>query len=333
MDPVRIGVLGCAGIAQRRMLPAMAADPEVELVAVASRDAAKARATADRFGCRAVHGYAELLARGDVDAVYVPLPAALHARWVEAALNAGKHVLAEKPLTTEWAVTKRLVEQAAAARLALMENVMFVHHPQHAVVRHLLADGTIGELRLFQAWFAIPRLPDDDIRHDPLLGGGALWDTGVYPVRAALYFLGEELRVEGASLVTGAGRTVDTAGAALLSTPRGVAVQLSFGLDHGYRSAYELWGSEGRMSVERAFTPAADHTPCIRVERGTGTEEIRLSPDDQVARSVRAFVDSVRVGAAPDQASLHQAALLHAVRRHASVLGPSDAERIHIRDG
>ncbi|KUL31165.1 Gfo/Idh/MocA family protein [Streptomyces regalis] len=322
MDPVRIGVLGCADIAQRRMLPAMASDPKVELVAVASRDAAKARATADGFGCQAVHGYAELLAREDIDAVYVPLPAALHAQWVEAALNSGKHVLAEKPLTTEQAVTERLVGQAAAARLALVENVMFVHHPQHAAVRRLLADGAIGELRVLHAAFAIPRLPDDDIRHDPVLGGGALWDTGVYPVRAALYFLGEELRVEGASLARSAGRAVDTAGTALLSTPQGVAAQLSFGLDHGYRSVYELWGSEGRITVERAFTPAADHAPCIRVERGTGTEEIRLPPADQVAHAVRAFADFVRVGAAPDQASLHQAALLHAVRQHASVLGP-----------
>ncbi|MFE9022948.1 Gfo/Idh/MocA family protein [Streptomyces sp. NPDC007808] len=318
MDPVRMGVLGCAGIAQRRMLPAMSADPAVELVAVASRDAAKARATAARFRCRAVHGYAELLAREDVDAVYVPLPAALHATWVRAALDAGKHVLAEKPLTTDHAVTEGLIARAAAARLALMENVMFVHHPQHAAVRRLLADGTIGELRLLISAFAIPRLPDDDIRHDPELGGGALWDTGVYPVRAALYFLGQELRVEGASLVKGAGEAVDTAGTALLSTPRGVAAQLSFGIDHGYRSAYELWGSEGRISVERAFTPAADHAPRIRIERGTRTEDIQLAPDDQVARTVRAFVDAVHAGAAPNEASLHQAALLHAVRRRAT---------------
>ncbi|MCF2436251.1 hypothetical protein LV779_25525 [Streptomyces thinghirensis] len=93
--------------------------------------------------------------------------------------------------------------------------------------------------------FAIPRLPDDDIRHRADLGGGALWDTGVYPVRAALHFLGDGLRVVGATLSSGPGRTVDTAGTALLAGPEGVGAQLTFGLDHAYRSTYEIWGSEG----------------------------------------------------------------------------------------
>ncbi|MFD8982765.1 Gfo/Idh/MocA family protein [Streptomyces sp. NPDC059564] len=321
MEPVRIGVLGCADIARRRMLPALRACPGADLVAVAARDAARARATAAEAGCEAVTGYAALLEREDVDAVYVPLPAALHARWVEAALRAGKHVLAEKPLTTDLATTRRLTELARATGRVLRENVMFVQHSQHAAVRALVADGAIGELRSFRAEFAVPRLPGTDIRYDASLGGGALWDTGVYPVRAALHFLGDRLETEAAVLVRGGpGRAVDTSGTALLRTPAGVCAQLAFGLDHGYRSAYEITGSEGRLTLDGAFTPPAGHVPRVLLERRTGTEEIALAPDDQVLRTVSAFTDAVRTAAAPDGAPLRQAELLDEIRRRARVL-------------
>ncbi|MFD3875960.1 Gfo/Idh/MocA family protein [Streptomyces sp. NPDC058623] len=321
MDPVRIGVIGCADIARRRMLPALRAASGIELVAVAARDAARARETAVEAGCEAVTGYGALLARPDIDAVYVPLPAALHAEWVEAALRAGKHVLAEKPLTTDLATTRRLLDLAGSAALVLRENVMFVHHSQHAAVRSLVNGGAIGEPRSFRAEFTIPRLPDTDIRYDAALGGGALWDTGVYPVRAALHFLGDRLTTEGAVLVGGVpGRAVDTAGTALLRTPDGVTAQLSFGLDHGYRSAYEITGSRGRLTVDRAFTPPAAHPPTIRLERPTGVEEIALAPDDQVLRSVAAFVTDIRVGARPEPVLLRQAELLDAIRRCARVV-------------
>jgi NDP-hexose-3-ketoreductase len=322
MDALRIGVLGCADIARRRVLPAIARVPEAELVAIASRDADRAAQTARRFGCRPVHGYAGLLELDDVDAVYLPLPAALHAEWVRAALSAGKHVLAEKPLTTEPARTAELLELARARDLVLMENVMFVHHAQHAVVARLLRDGAIGPLRAMQATFTIPALPDGDIRHQAELGGGALWDVGLYPVRAALHFLGPDLIVAGAVLSHGSGRRVDTSGAALLVTPEGLTATLLFGFEHAYRCRYELVGADGRITVDRAFTPPADHRPVVAIERPAGREEIRLEPDDQAANTVGAFVAAVRAGAlaggrAPADDSLRQAWLLHELHRRA----------------
>src|SRR5262249_8474894 len=107
--PLRVGVMGGAEIARRRMLPAFAADPDVDLTAGASRDEGRAKELAARFGGRPLAGYEELLAAEDVQAVYVPLPAALHARWVRAALLAGKHVLSEKPLTLDAATTGALL--------------------------------------------------------------------------------------------------------------------------------------------------------------------------------------------------------------------------------
>ncbi|WP_257134837.1 Gfo/Idh/MocA family protein [Streptomyces sp. wa1063] len=317
-DPVRIAVLGCADIARRRMLPAFAASPDVEITAVAGRSAERAKELAERFGCRAMTGYETALADDEVRAVYVPLPAALHATWVERALLAGKHVLAEKPLSLSLPESRTLTRLAAERGLALMENVMFVHHAQHDAVRGLLSDGAIGELRALQAAFTVPRLDADDIRYRPELGGGALTDTGVYPVRAALHLLGPDLEVAGAHLARGAGFAVDTAGAALLRDERGVGAQLTFGLDHAYRNTYELWGSTGRITVDRAFTPPADHRPVIRLENRDGVREVALAPDDQVANTVAAFVTAVRTQAPPDDTILHQARLLDEIRGHAN---------------
>ncbi|UWE10069.1 Gfo/Idh/MocA family protein [Actinacidiphila bryophytorum] len=313
MGRLRIGVLGCADIAVRRMLPAMAASARVELVALASRRPERAAEVAGQYGCRAVSGYAALLRDPEVQAVYVPLPAALHAEWVERSLRAGKHVLAEKPLTTRYEQTAALLGLARSCGKVLMENVMFVHHPQHSAVRRLLDSGVIGELRFFRAEFTVPRRPAGDIRHEPQLGGGALWDTAVYPVRAALHLLGHDLAVVAAVLSRGGQDRVDTAGAALLRTADGVSAQLAFGLDHGYRSVYELCGSEGRITVEHAFTPPADHCPVLRLEGRYGSEDVVLKAADQVALALDGFAAAVRAGSGPADVYRRQAAVLDEV--------------------
>ncbi|OII69426.1 Gfo/Idh/MocA family protein [Streptomyces sp. CC77] len=321
--PLRIGVMGCADIAVRRMLPAFAACPGTEIAAVASRDPDTARRTADRFGCRPVHGYAALLERDDVQAVYVPLPAALHARWTEAALRADRHVLAEKPLTTDAGRTARLLALARTRGLVLRENVMFVHHHQHRAVERLVAGGAIGEPRSFHGAFTIPARPDGDIRYDPELGGGALADVGIYPLRAALHLLGPGLDVVGASLTRAAGRRVETSGAVLLSAPCSLTAQLTFGMEHAYRSTYALWGSEGGITLDRAFTPPADHVPVVRLHRNGKTEEIHLPPHDQVAAAVQDFAAAVRSGTRTDDGdTLRQAELLDRVRRSAASDAP-----------
>ncbi|MER7481307.1 Gfo/Idh/MocA family oxidoreductase [Streptomyces sp. NPDC126510] len=323
--PLRFGVLGCAEIARRRMLPAMRAEPGIRVTALASRRPETADAWAVEYGCDAEDDYAALLARTDVDAVYVPVPAALHGRWAEAALRAGKHVLVEKPLTTDVRSTSALLALAAERGLVLAENVMFVHHPQHETVRRLLAEGAIGELRSLQAAFEVPALPDDDIRHRPQLGGGALFDVGLYPVRAALHLLPGPLSVVEATLSYRPDRAVDMGGRAVLRTPQGVTARLSFGLNHPYRSRYELRGSQGRITVDRAFTPPADHRPLVRLTDGsTGPDGrvLQLEAYDQVARTLTAFTGAVRAGGGgalgSDPVLLDEAVLLRDIREAAT---------------
>jgi predicted dehydrogenase len=315
------------------MLPAMAASPDVEIAAIASRSFDRAAEEARRFGGRPVRGYEALLGRDDVEAVYIPLPTALHARWVETALLAGKHVLAEKPLATDQVTVRRLVALAEKRGLALVENVMFVRHSQHAVVRELLTSGAIGEPRAFHAAFTVPRRPKGDIRYRADLGGGALWDTGVYPARAALEFFGTELAVVAAVLSAGPGRDVETWGSALLRTPRGAAAHLTFGLDNAYVSAYSIWGSEATITLRNAFTPAADHRPSISIGRSSGTETITLDAQDQVAAAVAALVSAARDRTPPGDAPVLQARLLDDIRLAAA---PADRQLLpretHVRE-
>jgi NDP-hexose-3-ketoreductase len=297
-EPVRFGVVGCADIAWRRTLPALDAEEGAEIVAIAGRSEEKTERFAGRFGAEAVHSYEALVAHPGVDAVYVPLPLMLHAPWTERALLAGKHVFVEKPLAHDHASAARLVGIAAERGLVLLENFMFLHHSQHAAVAARLADGVVGELRGFSCAFTIPPKPEGDIRYQPEVGGGALHDIGVYPVRAALRFLGPDVEVAGATLRRDPARGgVVLSGNVLLSTPSGVTAQLTFGMEHSYRTEYALYGSTGVLSLDRVFTPPASFQPVLRVQRQDHREEITLPADDQFAGIAALFVRAVREGA------------------------------------
>jgi predicted dehydrogenase len=317
MPVLNVGVIGCADIAQRKTIPAILGEPAMRLVAVASRSPERAAEFASRFGCAPVTGYQALLERSDLDAVYIPLPPSLHAEWIGRALAAGKHVLAEKPLATSPAEAAELVAAARAGGRLLMENFAFLHHSQQASVQRLVAMGSIGELRSLSAEFGFPPLPADNIRYQRHLGGGALLDAGVYTLRAASLFLGPRLGVAGAALRVAIGSQVDVAGAALVITPEGRTGQLTFGFDRAYRSGYTLWGSEGRIAVDRAFSAPCGYRPVLRLERQDLVEERTLAADDQFANMIAAFATAALSGKAADPAMLEivrQAELVDAVR-------------------
>ncbi|MDO0924402.1 Gfo/Idh/MocA family oxidoreductase [Streptomyces sp. TG1A-8] len=295
-EPVRLGVVGTSSIAWRRVLPTAAAAPEVEVVAVAGRSPHKTERFAGRFGCAAEESEETLLARPDVEAVYISTPTALHHASAERALLAGKHVLVEKPAGVDAAEARALAGLAAERGLVLRENFMFLHHPQHDFVRDLVDRGRLGRLASFRAAFCIPPLPSDDIRHDPALGGGALLDVGVYPLRAAALLLGPELRVAGATLRTRASDGLDLSGQALLVSRTGVLAEVAFGFEHAYASTYTLWGDRARVTVPWAFTPPPAHRPEVVLEEQDHEERFTLPAADQLASCLAGFADAVRRG-------------------------------------
>ena len=317
---LRVGVIGCAEIAWRRTLPAMIANPAIEVVAIASRDKRRASEFTGRFGGTPVEGYGALIERADVDAIYNPLPLLLHAEWTERALQAGKHVLVEKPMTDSYKDSRRLIDLAGSLGLVLMENYMFLHHSQHAEVKRIVAGGAIGELRGFSAAFTFPPKPEGDIRYLPDVGGGAFLDFGGYPVKIAMHFLGSDLQIAGAVFREDRERGVVLSGNVLLYTPDGIPAELTFGMEHSYRNSYRLTGSDGRLLIDRVFTPPETHQPVVRIQRQDHREEFVLRPDHQFANAINAFVRAVRDGEdlrSHHEGTLEQVTLLERIQRKA----------------
>lgn len=293
-NKIRIGILGCAKIARRSMAPAIRElGASFHLVAVASRDSAKAAAFAAEFGCEPVTGYEALVARPDVDALYVPLPTGLHAEWIGKAIAAGKHVYAEKSFASTLAQTESLVATARSRDVALMEGYMFLYHRQQAVVAELLRDGAVGELRHFHGSFGFPPLPADDFRYDDAVGGGALMDAAGYPLRAAHRFLGDGMEVVAASVHQDCQRGTTLWGSAYLSDGSGLGASIAFGFDNFYQCRYEFLGSRGKLTAERAYTPGPAFSPRLVLETATGQREILVQPDNHFLGAMREFHELV----------------------------------------
>ena len=282
---IKTGVLGCAAIARRSLIPAFGAHDAFEMTAIASRSPEKAAELASQYRCRA-STYEELLASSDIGLVYCPLPTGLHYEWVKRALLSGKHVLCEKSLACTVDEVEDLIATARARHLFLMESFQFRFHAQNLHVKKLLAEKRIGEVRQVSGRFGIPPFADGatNIRYSRELGGGALLDNGAYTVKCATYLLGPEVR----SLAAVCGGYdpacggVDTVGSIMMKCGE-VPVQTAYGFSHYYQNGYEIWGTEGKITTVRAFTAREDFEAPVIVETAAGREE-RKFRDDHFAR-------------------------------------------------
>ena len=283
MKKLRVGILGCAKIATRSLIPSFAAHSRFVVDAIASRDPAKACSVASQYVCRAMD-YQTLVADPDIDLVYVPLPTGLHAEWVAKCLHAGKHVLCEKSLASTLPEVEALVAIARQKGLLLIENFQFRFHSQHQMIRAILDSGKLGEIRCFRSSFGFPPFQDpSDIRYSKALGGGALLDAGAYTLKSISVVLGEGFRVKAASRWQPADSEVDLGGGAYLENDAGVMVEVAFGFNHFYQCNYEIWGSKGHLIAKRAFTAPPGFTPEVVVHTAAGGETMELLPDDHFA--------------------------------------------------
>ena len=190
---IRWGILGTAKIAREQLVPAIHASRNGLLQAVASRSGESAKAFAERFGMpRAFGSYEELLASKDVDAIYIPLPTSQHVEWTRRCLEAGKHVLCEKPISLHAREIEALIEARDKSGLVATEAFMVTYHPQWQLVRSLLADGAIGVLKHIQGVFTYYNVDPNNMRNKVELGGGGLPDIGVYPTVTARFATGKE---------------------------------------------------------------------------------------------------------------------------------------------
>lgn len=286
---INIGILGCAAIAERSVIPAIKnLSDAYNLVAVSSRNAVKAEKLASIFNCEAIVGYDQMIAREDIDALYIPLPTGLHKEWINKALNSGKHVYAEKSIALNLQDCESMVQAAKKNHVALMEGFMFQYHRQHDHLKQLILNDEIGELRFFSASFGFPPLDKDNFRYDPVLGGGALYDAGAYPLRAAFFILGDNLIVNGAAIKRDT-NGASIYGSAFLKGESGVGASISFGFDNYYQSFYQLWGSKGKITVEKAYTPRPHMVPTFLLENQNGVQTIESVADDHFQKALLEF--------------------------------------------
>lgn len=222
---IEIGILGAASIAKNRFLPALEHLPNVRCRRLAVRqESERSLAMANDFGLHVTIGYESLIDDPKVDVLYLPLPPALHFEAAMAALDAGKHVFLEKPLTLNGEEARILLERAQKRNLVVHENYMFLYHHQWAKLKHVWQDLAPGPLRLIRSSFCFPKRGPNDFRYQKDLGGGALLDAGGYVARAALDLL-EDPMVLSAEFFVDPQYGVDTYGAFTLSGAKGELFQ------------------------------------------------------------------------------------------------------------
>ena len=282
MSKVRWGIISTAKIGTEKVIPAMQQSQRCEITAIASRDLKRARQVATGLGIPHAFGsYEELLASPDIDAVYNPLPNHLHVRWSIRALEAGKHVLCEKPIGLSSHEGERLVEAGRKhPHLKVMEAFMYRHHPQWQRAKHLVVAGQIGELQTIQSFFSYFNVDPDNIRNQSEIGGGALMDIGCYNISLSRFlFDAEPTRVLGLVQRDPDFRT-DRLTSGVLEFERGTST-FTCGTQLVPYQRINAFGTEGRVEIEIPFN-APPNRPCkMWHQRGDSITEIALDICDQ----------------------------------------------------
>jgi predicted dehydrogenase len=279
---VRWGVLSTAKIGTQKVIPAMQAGQYCAVTAIASRDPEKARQTASQLGIpKAYSSYEELLTDPEVDAVYNPLPNHLHVPWSIKALEAGKHVLCEKPIALTAAEAQDLLDAAHEhPQLKVMEAFMYRHHPQWQRTQQLVAQGEIGDLRTIQSFFSYYNVDPNNIRNLAGMGGGGLMDIGCYCISLSRFiFDGEPHRVSGI-VEYDPGFQVDRLVSAVLDFGRGTATFTCATQLSPYQRV-NIFGTAGRVEIEIPFNAPADRPCRMWHQHGSETDEILLDVCNQ----------------------------------------------------
>lgn len=314
---IRIGIICPSEIAFRRFMPALqTASDKIQFAGIAysnpeewfgdiskvsleaikeqqERENNKAQTFIDAFGGKIYKGYQTLIESKDIDAIYLPLPPALHFKWAKMALENGKHVFVEKPSTTCLEDTDELIKIASEKGLALHENYMFIFHDQLKALDDVVESGEIGDVRLYRISFGFPRRAQNDFRYNKALGGGALLDAGGYTIKYASYLLGDTAKVVTAQVNYLPEFEVDMFGSATMVNDKGITAQLAFGMDNDYRCDIEIWGSQGTITSNRILTAPAGYVPSYTIKKNQDIETRELPVDDAFKKSIERFAKCV----------------------------------------
>ncbi len=308
---IRIGIVSPSEIALRRFIPALSQLGDFKFAGVAIADKSewkdatndiitiekkKAEEFINQYGGKIFESYSSIVHSREIDAIYLPLPPALHYPWAKMVLLAGKHLLVEKPATTSLSDTKELIDLAKINKLALHENYMFAFHEQLNAIDNIVQSGAIGEVRLLRISFGFPRRTTNDFRYNKTLGGGALLDCGGYTLKYANMLLGETAKLAYAQSNYTNEFDVDISGSAALVNNEGITAQIAFGMDNSYKCDLEIWGSKGVLTSGRILTAPAGFIPEVSIKVGNQSEIKTMTADDAFKKSIIHFHNCIEDG-------------------------------------
>ncbi|MGA9365721.1 MAG: Gfo/Idh/MocA family oxidoreductase [Bacteroidota bacterium] len=296
MTKLRWGLLSTARINDALIKPLRNSDRN-ELIAVASRDSNRAQAYAREKNIpRALGSYEAMISDPEVDVIYISLPNSMHAEWTIKATQAGKHVLCEKPLAVTVEEVDAIAAAAKQARVIVMEAFMYRCHPLTLEVKKLVESGAIGKLRLVRGSFTFNISSASDVRLDPALGGGSIWDVGCYPISYTRMIVGAEPVEAFGWQMTGAG-DVDETFIGQLRFPGEVHAQFDCGFRSPYRTHIQIVGSDGSLAVPRPFQPKLNER--ILLTNGDKERAITVPGQELYIGEVENMADAILHGTAP----------------------------------
>jgi predicted dehydrogenase len=295
---LRFGTLGAAKITPPALIAPARENAEVDVVAVAARDPARAKAFGQEHGIPRLHAtYLDVIHDPEIDVIYNPLPISHHCEWTIQALRAGKHVLCEKAIANNANEARQMADVAREAGLVLMEAFHYRYHPVFLRAKEIVESGALGELLRLDAEFTTPIRDPEDIRMNYATGGGVTMDIGCYPIHWVRHLLGEEPEVVSARAVTGPPE-VDLELTAELRFPSGTAGRIHGSMQNevGFAAHLAAEGADGRLKVTNPLAPHYGHR--IELTIGRKTTEETLDRRSTYAYQLDAFVDAVLNGTA-----------------------------------
>jgi predicted dehydrogenase len=291
---IRIGILGAARIAPIAMVKPAAAESETEVTAIAARDLQRARQFTAKHEIPTAYGsYAQLLSDPGIDAVYIALPNGLHGRWTKAALEAGKHVLCEKPFTANAEEATSVAEAARHSGLVVMEAFHYRYHALMGRMLEIINSDELGSITRMEAWLCVPLVSANNIRWDYALAGGALMDVGCYPIHLLRTLVGAEPEVSSAAAKIRR-PAVDRLLQAKLHFPGGCTglITASMLSRQVLGSGARVSGTRGTTNVLNPYHPQLGHRLAIRSNSRRAVEHIPRQPST-FASQLRAFVGAI----------------------------------------
>lgn len=296
MKLIKIGIIGCSRIAKRSVIPAIIKSKFAEIEIIGSRTENKAKEFSKEFNCEKFGTYEDVIKNKEIDVVYISTPIGTHEEWAIKAALEGKHVYCEKSSTTSFESAKKILDTVKQNNVRIMEGFMFKFHTQHQKARELINSNKIGKMVSFNGIFGFPKFPDGDIRYDKKSGGGFLNDSGCYPICASRMIFEEEPISISANLLMDQKTGVDIKGVSFMTFGNEKTASITYGNGSYYQSKYSVWGTDGIITLERAFSVPTDFESSVNIQFSKSNdwsskknEDFKIAPIDHFLEMINDF--------------------------------------------